>query len=160
MFKRIFERVKNDERVTGQIYKFGFEAFVIMSLLLSGLIIIQNSNLNFEYNPYKFEYIVLTIGVLYFVFRTAFMGVISFPDDNKEKKKLLKYIILANISFGLLFGTYISIRNSIIYLDGTYNFLSLSILLITALSAILLGFVVITVFFILSNYFAKKNLEE
>lgn len=160
MIKKIYKNLNNDERIKRLIYKYGFESFAIMSLLLSGLIIYKNLLNGVSLSEYKTEFLVLAAGGLYFILRTAFGGIISLPDNKKERKIFIKYIVLGNIIFGFLFGTFISIRNTILYLDGTYNLLSLSILIITTISAMFFGFALIGIFLALSNYYANKNLKE
>lgn len=159
MLEKIYKNINNDERIKMLIYKYGFEAFSIMALLLSGLVIYKNLFNGASLSEYRNEFIVLSAGGLYFIFRTAFGGLISLPDNQNDRKTLMKYIILSNIAFGTIFGTFISIRNTILYLDGSFNLLSLSILLITAVSAMIFGFVIIGVFLILSNYYANQDLE-
>ena len=131
-----------------------------MALMLFGLIIYRNILSGVSLSEYKTEFIVLAAGGLYFILRTALGGLISLPDKKNESKKLIKYIIIGNLTFGILFGLFISVRNTYLYLDGSFNFLSLSILLITSLSAIILAFVITGVFLVLSNYNAKKDLKE
>lgn len=160
MIKKIYKNLNNDERIKRLIYKYGFESFAIMSLLLSGLIIYKNLLNGVSLSEYKTEFLVLAAGGIYFILRTAFGGIISLPDNQKERKIFIKYIVLGNIIFGFLFGTFISIRNTILYLDGTYNLLSLSILIITAISAMFFGFALIGIFLVLSNYYANKDLKE
>lgn len=160
MIKKIYKNLNNDERIKRLIYKYGFESFAIMSLLLSGLIIYKNLLNGVSLSEYKTEFLILAAGGLYFILRTAFGGLISLPDNKKERKIFIKYIVLGNIIFGFLFGTFISIRNTILYLDGTYNLLSLSILIITSISAMFFGFAIIGVFLVLSNHYANKDLKE
>ena len=159
MLKKIYKNINNDERIKMLIYKYGFEAFSIMALMLSGLIIYKNLFNGISLSEYRTEFLVLAAGGLYFIFRTAFGGLISLPDNKNDRKTLIKYIFLGNIAFGTLFGTFISIRNTILYLDGSFNLLSLSILIITAISAMIFGFVIIGVFMILSNYYANQDLN-
>ncbi len=159
MLKKIFKNINNDERIKMLIYKYGFEAFSIMALMLSGLIIYKNLFNGISLSEYRTEFFVLAAGGLYFIFRTAFGGLISLPDNQNDRKTLIKYIILGNIAFGTIFGTFISIRNTILYLDGSFNLLSLSILIITAISAMIFGFVIIGVFMILSHYYANQDLN-
>lgn len=158
MIRQIYKNINNDERIKKLIYKYGFESFAIMSLLLSGLIIYKNLLDGVSLSQYRFEFFVLSVGGLYFILRVGFGGIISLPKNQKERNTFLKYIFLGNILFGLLFGVFISIRNTYLYLNGTYNLLSLSILIITAISAIIFGFVIIGLFLLLSNYYANKNL--
>jgi len=160
LIKHIFKNINKDERIKRLIYKYGFEAFAIMSLLLSGIIIYRNLLNGISLSEYKIEFLVLAAGGIYFIMRTAFGGVISLPDNQKERRSFIKYIVLGNVIFGVLFGTFISIRNTILYLDGTYNMLSFSILIITSVSAMLFGFAIIGVFLVLSNYYANKDLAE
>jgi len=160
MINKLFKNINNDERIKRLLYKYGFESFAIMSLMLSGIIIYRNLLSGISLSEYKVEFSILAIGGLYFILRSAFGGIVSLPESKTERKKFIKYIILGNITFGLLFGTFISIRNTILYLDGTYNLLSLSILLITALSAMIFGFAIMGVFIVLSNYYANKDLVE
>lgn len=160
MIKKVYKNLNNDERIKRLIYKYGFESFAIMSLSLSGLIIYKNLLNGVSLSEYKTEFLILAAGGLYFILRTAFGGIISLPDNKKERKIFIKYIVLGNIIFGFLFGTFISIRNTILYLDGTYNLLSLSILIITSISAMFFGFALIGIFLVLSNYYANKDLKE
>lgn len=160
MIKKIYKNLNNDERIKKSIYKYGFESFSIMALLLSGIIIYKNLLRGVSLSEYKTEYLILAAGGVYFILRTAFGGVISLPDNQNERNSFLKYIILGNISFGFIFGTFISIRNSFLYQGGTYNLLSLSILLITAISAMIFGFAIMGLFLVLSNYYANKDLKE
>ncbi len=160
MLRKIYKNINNDERIKRLVYKYGFESFAIMALMLSGLIIYKNILSGVSLSEYRTEFIVLAAGGLYFILRTALGGLISLPDDQNERKKLIKYFIFGNLIFGILFGLFISVRNTYLYLDGSYNFLSLSIFLITAVSAIIFACVITGVFLVLSNYNAKKDLNE
>jgi len=160
MLRKIYKNINNDERIKRLVYKYGFESFAIMALMLSGLIIYKDILSGVSLSEYRTEFIVLAAGGLYFILRTALGGLISLPDDQNERKKLIKYFIFGNLIFGILFGLFISVRNTYLYLDGSYNFLSLSIFLITAVSAIIFACVITGVFLVLSNYNAKKDLNE
>lgn len=160
MLRKIYKNINNDERIKRLIYKYGFESFAIMALMLSGLIIYRNILSGIGLSEYKTEFFVLAVGGLYFILRTALGGLISLPDNQNERNKLIKYIIIGNVTFGILFGLFISVRNTFLYLDGNFNFLSLAIFIITSLSAIILAFLITGLFVVLSNYFAKKDLDE
>jgi hypothetical protein len=159
MNKNIFKNINNDERIKNMIYKFGFESFLVISVLLSIIVIIKNTYIIENSLSYRTEFFVLSIGVLYFLIRSAFSGMISLPEKKKDRKSFIKYLSLSNIIFGFSFGTYIAIRNSILYLEGNFNWLSISILFITAFSAMILGFSIMGVFLVISNYKAKKELN-
>lgn len=159
MNKNIFKNINNDERIKNMIYKFGFESFLVISVLLSIIVIYKNTYIIQSSVSYHTEFFVLSIGVLYFLIRSAFSGIISLPEKKKDRRSFIKYLSLANIIFGLSFGTYIAIRNSILYLEGNFNWLSISILIITAVSAMILGFSIMGVFLVISNYKAKKELN-
>ncbi len=160
MKNKFFKTINKDERINRLIYKYGFEAFAIMSLILSGYMIYHTLIGDFSVSDHRFEFILLAVGGTYFILRSALGGLISLPNHKDERRDFIKYIIMGNILFGLLFGTYISIRNTILYLNGDFGYLSLSILLITAVSAMFLGFFIIGIFLLISNYKAKKELTD
>lgn len=160
MNKNIFKNINNDERIKNMIYKYGFESFLVVSVLLSLLVIYKNTYILESNLGYRTEFFVLSIGVIYFLMRSAIGGIISLPDKKEDRRSFIKYLSLGNIIIGFSFGTYIAIRNSILYLEGNFNMLSIAILIITAFSAMILGFSVLVIFLLVSNYKAKKDLNE
>jgi len=157
MLRKKDKNINNDEKIKRLIYKYGFEAFAIMAIMLS--ILIYKNVLN-GVSEYRTEYLVLAVGGLYFILRTVLGGLILLPDDQSKRKKSIKSIIFGNLIFGILIGLFTSVRNTYLYLDGSFNSLSLSIFLITAISAIVLGFVITGSFLVFSNYHTEKDLSE
>ena len=157
--KKIFDRINNDERINRQIYRFGFEVFVIMTLLLAGWVFVKSFIFDLSFSEFGYEFIVLAIGGIYFIMRCALGGVFSFPSKKNEKKSMIKYIVIGNIIFGLLMGAITAVRNSFIYLDGGFNSLSLAIFVITSISAMVMGFSIIGGFVLFSNYWSNKKIE-
>ena len=68
MKNKFFKTINKDERINRLIYKYGFEAFAIMSLILSGYMIYHTLIGDFNVSDHRFEFILLAVGGIYTIF--------------------------------------------------------------------------------------------
>jgi uncharacterized membrane protein len=155
------ENNQNDERVLSEVYKYGYQARIIMSFLLAIDIFYKIIFLKLDVSLWIFEAAIFIVGFIYYIIRCTLNGLLVFPDKKATKKKWVTTILITGVTWAAFtILIYILFGSSISHNINLNSFNSLSKVVITMLISFSAYCIFIWILSAISKNIADKKLDE
>lgn len=149
-----------DERITSQVHKIGYESFFVLIGLLFLSIIYKTLVRDESFQSFQWELFLISVSCSYYILRCIVAGIYVMPSNSKDRGKFLKSSILWMTLGSMLWGLFLAIRNTFLYQDGIFSWMTAVIFLISSIFFFILLLVAFVLSYTLSGARSSKNSDE